>query len=221
MRGRGSKNARQGVVVCLGNGIELVVVATGTRHRGCQEGTRGRIDLFIDQVGKECLLVFLANQLRTDRQEAGCNYVVGPFLIALDRQQVAGYLLSNKLIERFVTVELVDDVIAVSPGMLIDVVLVSARGFSEACDVHPVPSPELAVTGRGEQFVNQLFNDRLPCGLGRCRLDSFSPLRDVFRSWRQAADHKVEASNEDSRCRIADWLKPLFVELCNHVLVDR
>ena len=70
---------------------------------------------------------------------------------------VAGDLLADELVEGFVGVEGLDDVIAVAPGVGLDAVALEGVGFCESDDVEPVAAPFFAVLRRGEEAVDDAF----------------------------------------------------------------
>ena len=70
---------------------------------------------------------------------------------------VAGQLLEDELGKRRVAVERANDVIAIRPGGRPGQVGLVPLALAEPDDVEPVPSPALAVLGRGQQPVDERF----------------------------------------------------------------
>ncbi len=66
-----------GIIVGLGDGVELVIVATrapeGESHRGASEG----VDLVVDAVEEELLAVALVQVHRPEGEETGGDEVLG------------------------------------------------------------------------------------------------------------------------------------------------
>lgn len=132
---RTAKDPGECVIIGHRNRIELVIVTAGTSDRRCEKRASGRIDLLIDKVREEFLLIFFPYRLHADRQESGCDNIIRPFFISRDRQQVASNLFTDEMIERFITIKRVDDIVPVPPRMLVDVIMIPTGRFSKACYV--------------------------------------------------------------------------------------
>ena len=70
-------------------------------------------------------------------------------------KHVAGELLNGKLVEGLVSVERLDDVVAVGPDGSVAVFFV-AVGVGVSGEVKPAAGPAFAVTRRGEEFIDDL-----------------------------------------------------------------
>ena len=144
------KSGIPSVVILLGNGIKLVVVASAASHRQAQEGLGGGPDDFIDGVGSYlgCLRrILVANIIIRAAYQEGCadgnTWVVGCELIPCQ-------MLQNQLIQGLVCVEGVDDVVPKWPGIEDDFIALESTTFTKANHIQPVASPAFSV-GRGVQ----------------------------------------------------------------------
>src|SRR5262249_4136042 len=93
------EDARQGVVVFGGDGVELVVVTASAGDGQAQEGPADHVNLVIDNVGEQLFLVGVAAAPVADGQQAGGDDAVGvdgPLLLC--RQQIAGDLVEDELV---------------------------------------------------------------------------------------------------------------------------
>ena len=109
------------------------------------------------------------------------------------KEHVAGELLFDEARVRLVLVERADHVVAVGPGVAARLVLVVAVRVAVVHDVEPVPSPALAVAGRGEQAVDQLL-----VGVGRAVGDEGL---DLLPGRRQAVQVEGEAADQGGGIR--------------------
>ena len=135
------------------DGVELVIMATGTRHGHTQKRFRRDVHLLVVDVVEHLRLVLLRDRFGTQGQKAG-GHNTAPVGTAIGRaNQVAGNLLANELVIRQVVIEGFDDVVAIAPGVGIAMVLVVAGGVGIACDVEPMASPAFAIARRGEQAI--------------------------------------------------------------------
>ncbi len=105
-------------------------------------------------------------------------------------QLVAGQLLHDELVERLVSIESANHVIAIAEGLGPgNVLLVKALRVCVARHVEPVASPTLAVVRRGQQAIDEPF-----VGVGRLvgqkRVDSSGFGRQPQQIERQAADQR-------------------------------
>lgn len=151
------KDGGEAVVVELLDGIEFMVVAAGAVNGEAKEGGRGGVDHVIEIVG--ALLtdggkVGIADGVvRPRNEEAGSDLNVRIARV----EKVASDLFHHEAIKRKVLIESADDVIAETPCVGADVILLIAVGFSVADDVEPVASPALAIGGRSEEAVDEFF----------------------------------------------------------------
>ena len=149
----GGEDAVKGVVVGGRNRVELVIMATRAGYRQAKEALRRRIDALVD--GIVIVLETLPDGDEAEGREA--RVVLGQV-----RQTVGSELLDDELVVRFISVERVDDVVAVSPrGIegLDRAVTLQALGVGVTGGIEPVASPALAVVGRSEQTVDGALDD--------------------------------------------------------------
>ena len=140
------------VVVHLGDGVELVVVAARAVHRQAEEHPPGRRDHVIEVVVAVLRVVLLAEEhARPHAQHPGRDQRVKARVFYF----VAGELLLHEAVVGLVLVECLDDVIAVTPSVRLIVVVLIAGGIRVAHRIQPVASPAFAVTGRVQQFIDQ------------------------------------------------------------------
>ena len=152
---RRGEDPGQGIVVPGEDRIELVVVAPGAGDGESEHGLGDDFDLLVVNVVQHALLVLLRDRFRAQGQETGGHDAAfvdraGRFR----RKQVSGDLLADEPVVGQVVVERLDDVVAVSPGVRIPVVLVVARGIGVAGDIQPVPAPAFPVERGGQQAVH-------------------------------------------------------------------
>ncbi len=177
----------QRVVVALGNGVELVIVALGAADRQAQEG-RGR--------GRDHVVQIVQPLLQRQFDVGAAHDVVGSGDQKaggrVDARVVAGQLLHDELRIAHVVGEGPNDPIAIRPGVRPGLVRLITVALAETDHVEPVSSPALAVVGRGEQPVDEFF-----IRVGRRVVDE---LLDFIARRRQA--EQVERSAADDRCEI-------------------
>ncbi len=148
------KNAGDGVVVFGGDGIGFVVVASGAAEGESEKGAADGVDPFLpffgdgdaDDLGRE-LQFFPIAGAEADETEGGV--VLRPGI----GEKVVGELADHKLIVGEVVVEGRDDPVAVEKRRALGI----QPRFGDvgvAGEVEPVPSPALAVVGRGEEFLH-------------------------------------------------------------------
>src|SRR5262249_55928806 len=141
----------------LQNRIELVIVAAsavdGQTEKRLPDGTDDVFQfLLTNALPHESALLGGADFVpRPGDEEAG-----GDDAFRRDRlQHIAGDLLPDKLRIRLILIKGANDVIAVAPGVLAQLVALEALTFAEAHDVKPVPAPPLAVMRRGQETIHQ------------------------------------------------------------------
>ena len=151
--GRVSEECRQGIELALGDGIELVVVASGASDGESEENHAGGIGSILGIDG----FVFFRNDPAfvggdVTPMKAGGHQ---PIQVRV-RQQVPGDLLDRKLVEGLVPVEGPDHPIAIGPHLSI-VVDVDTVGVSIARRVQPVAGPMFSPVPRLQQVVHQVL----------------------------------------------------------------
>ena len=152
-RGRAQDTGHR-VVVGRGDGVELVVVATGAADRQGEKGAAHGVDLLVDDVDQHLVRVLFGEHLWSQHQKAGPGDLLEALGVGLCRHQVAGDLFVNEAVEGLVAVERVDDVVAIAEGVGESDVLVEAVRVGIAGDVEPVAAPTLTVVRRGEEPVD-------------------------------------------------------------------
>ncbi len=184
---RALEDARQRVVIRSRNGIELVIVATGTADGLCEEGAADRVDLFIDHIHHQLLLVLLFQIRVAHRQECGGDDLPSPFLGITGGHQIAGNLLHHEAIQRQIAVEGFDDVIAIAPGITQHKSAQRQR-LGIAGDIEPVPTPALAKVRRSEKTIDKFF-----VSINGLVIDERIDLR---RRRRQTNEIKINTANQ-------------------------
>ncbi len=152
------------VVIPLQDGIELVIVAARATNGHAQGRRQARLHSFLLRV--EVLVNFVNSLIVGDvsgrSQETSCGQRLdlvwrGPRARLVIYQLVAGQLLDQKQVNRFVPVEGVDHVVSIFPGNFAIGIPGVAAGIGIACHVQPVASPLLAVVRRSQQAIDQGF----------------------------------------------------------------
>ncbi len=150
------EDGSQGVVVLGRNRVELVVVAASAGDGQSQESLGESVDLLVHQVVDHLGLVLLGDGAGANRQKPGAEHgsnVGIPRLVG--GIEVSGNLILDETIIGEVSIEAVDHVVPVAPGIGHCDVFVQAAGIGVAGDVQPVAAPALPVAGRGQQAVHQ------------------------------------------------------------------
>ena len=136
------------VVVLLEDRVVHVVVAAGAAERHAQEGLAGVVDHVLHPL-------LAAEQLEVPREVAGGAegvQVIGAGFVGREHRD-------DHAVVRLVAVERLDDPVAPVPDVRLAVadLLAPAGPVAVAPDVHPVPSPALAVTRTGQQTIDDLL----------------------------------------------------------------
>ena len=120
-----------------------MIVATGAPHAQAQEDLSRDVGDVVEDVGPLPAGVALVVLVGPQPEVAGRDAKFGVVGIEL----VAGELLGQESIIRFVGIQALDDVVAISPrGGSIGILAVSVR-LGVADQVEPVARPSLAVSG--------------------------------------------------------------------------
>ena len=148
----GGEDPVERVVVLVRDGVELVVVAARAADGKAQEGLAEIIDRIVDD---QVLGARFARREAARRREVsrGDDLLVA-FGLRPRGEQVAGDLLADELVEGFVRVERVDDVVPVFVHLRDRVVRVATRGVGVADDVQPVTAPALPIVRGGQQALD-------------------------------------------------------------------
>ena len=166
-----------------------MVVAARAIHREAEENLAGRGHDVIEAVVAGQLAVSGLVVPNAEPIEAGGDDGVG-----VGRGEfIAGELLAEEAVVRFVGVEGADDVVAEAPRVRLVAVALVAVALGEAHEVEPVAAPLLAVARRVEQTVNQ----QLP----RARRFVGEERLYLGGRWRQTGQIVVSAADQLARRR--------------------
>ncbi len=172
-----------GIEILLGNGVELMVVASGAPNRQAKESGTGHAHHVGQFVGPLLLpeqgVFAVYDILGASHDKAGG----GVF-----SHRVPGNLFKDKAVVGFVLVEGPDYVVAVVVGIGPLVVGLEAGAVGVANDVQPMTGPAFPVTWVLKDFFNELFIGILPF----VRYKSFH----FFGRWQQAQHIQVDPSDE-------------------------
>ena len=160
----GLKDGAQAIVVPLGDGVVLVVVAAGALHREPHHGRGQDLDLVGDDVhalGDEPPLRGVGGIWGGPKKPGGrqpVDQLRGHLFLAVVGQLVSGDLLHQKLRVGLVPVEGPDHVVAVAPGVGPEAVMGSeAFRVGIAGQVQPVTPPALSVVAGVQQPLDHVL----------------------------------------------------------------
>src|SRR5262249_23254155 len=152
------KKRLQPVVISLRQRVEFVIVATGARH-GDAENRRTQT---VNHFRQHFLPVFFGIRVAADHvhwaaaMQAGGNPILGRRLqFSPLRQQIAGNLLNQEAIIRFVFIETSYHVVAIAPSMRSFAVGFVTVGLGITNHIEPVLRPALAILRASEQALHQ------------------------------------------------------------------
>ena len=154
---RAGEDAGERVVVAGRDRVELVVVAPGATDGQTEEPARGDVHLVVHHLELGILHAGLVESLGADGEEAGRDQQLVAFGLVLVGQLVAGDLLMDEPVVRFVGVERADDVVAILPRVGIVQVAVQAGGLAVAGHVEPGAAPLFPEVRRGDQLIHELL----------------------------------------------------------------
>ncbi len=162
------------VVLLLGDGVELVLVALGATGGQAEEHRRKGVGP-VDRVDHPILVIDRA-ALAGGRMRS--NESAGDLILELRLgEQISGELTDDELIERWVLVEQFDDAITVGPHLTI-VVEMQAVSVGVARRIEPHTSPVFAESFRGQQSIEQSFPG-VRVGVGDEGIDLFDGGRET------------------------------------------
>ncbi len=118
-----------------------MIVTSGTVDRHGQKRAAGFVDLLIDDVHQQLFLVGFDDFDVAEDQESDRHQPGGPLFDRVERHEVAGNLFAHEPVVRLVTVERINDVIAIPPGMLREHRIRCADLIRVADEIEPVPRP--------------------------------------------------------------------------------
>ena len=206
------EDARQCIVVALGDWIELMIMAASTGDGEPEEGLRHGVDLFIDEVHGELAAVALVVALGPDGEEARSNDLLALLALVLILQEVTSNLLLDELVIGLVFIEGLNDVVAIAPGMRVEDVGLLATGFGISGDIQPMTAPAFAKAGR----VQILIDDALH-GIRRGVCEKGG---NLIGCWRQAGEVEGKATDQGAAVGIGNGSKALGFEVGEDELVD-
>ena len=168
----------KGVIILAGDGVVFVIVAARAANGQAEDALAEDIDGVFER--QEVVGDRVEAEAPGDGEIAGGGDLVGVLLARQTRgpasDDVAGELLAQEAVIGKVLVERADDLIAIAPGVGHGEVGRLAGGVGIAHQVEPVPTPFLAVVGRGQQPVHQalesigvVISDEVPHLFGRGR----------------------------------------------------
>ena len=212
------------VVFLLRDRLELVVVAFGALERQAQQRRADDLDRALEHVvlvdaDLVRIAVALAGAILGVAQEVSGDQLIDRLgwrtrAATIAGQLVAGQLLADDLIQRPVGVERADDVIAISVGQRpVGIGAEVPVGIGVSRGVEPVLPPPLAVSGRGQQAVDQAF-----VGVqGRVMHE----LRDRLGLRRQAGQVEAEAADHGRAIGVGAEGQPALFERPLNEAIDR
>ena len=183
----------QRVVILLRNGVELMRVAPrAVRRRAGERGHRLRHEVVAVHVVERAR----GSALRAGIERPSPEETQGRRQLWLGRvEHIRRELLADEALPRHIAVQRADDVVAVTPSVRAEDVVLEAMRVCEVNRVEPVARPALAVTRGGEQPVGELADCRLPIAdleLARERLH-------LRRRRRQTDEIEVQPTDERAR----------------------
>ena len=206
---RAHEDAGQCVVVRLGDGVQLVVVAARAGHGHGLKRLGEGVDLvvhhlLVDAVEHHAVPVTLL----AHHVEHGTDERLVDLLVGVDSRgfhHVARDLLPHELIEGQVVVEGADQIVAESPGALGRDVPLVAVGVAVPHHVHPVTRPALAEMGGFEQTVHQALIGAVVRVVDKGL--------DLFGGRRQTGQHQAQAPDQRAPFRPGSRLQPFLLQL--------
>ncbi len=181
---RAAQDARHGVVVAGGDGIELVVVTAGAADRHAEEGAAQRIELLIDDVHAQHPLVLLLVVRGSEHEKSGGGDLAAALRGVFKRQHISGDLLADHAVDGCVASDGVEDVVTEAPRVFEGQRAPAARGFGKACHVQPVRGEALGKGGAGQHGIDERF---------------VVVVRQVLGVRRQAGEVKGQAAQQGAR----------------------
>ena len=207
---RGGKIRLQAVIVLLQDRIDFVVVAAGAADGQPEDGGAddvGALDEdFVAADGDVLVAGIAADRAEAVKPRGGCQLGI------VRRDFVAGDLLGEKLVERFVAVQRVDHVVAEAPGFRKTAVILEALGLGEAHHVEPVAREMLAVVRTREQAIDDAL-----VSVGRFVGEEG---HRFLRCRRQAGEIEVNAAEELGLGRGGGGREGVRLQLCEHETIN-
>ena len=155
----GHEDGPKGVIIALGDGLQLVVVASGTGHGGRQEDFREGVHLVInhllmDPVEVQAAAVAMLSKVIKHGPDQAFIRACGGIDTRLFKQ-VASQLLFQELVETDVGIEGPNQIIAIFVRALGRVVPLISISVGVSNGVHPVACKPLAEVRRGQHLIHQ------------------------------------------------------------------
>jgi hypothetical protein len=126
---------------------------------------------------------------------------------------IAGELFADELVVGLVSVERIDDIIAVTPGMVTNPIVFETLAFAEAHHIEPMPRPAFAMLRRSEQPIDHALEGIRPLAAEK----SF----DFLGSGREANEVEVNAANKNTTIGFAAGFQSVLFQLGAGKSIDR
>lgn len=218
------KKRLERIVILLRDRLELVVMTLRALDRQAEQA--GADDLHrgferVIAVGADLVRVAVALAraiLAVAKEVSGFEQFDDPQRRGLTRlpagQFIAGQLLANELIERFVVVQRADDIVAIAVGeRTVAVGVEVAVRVGIARGIEPVLAPALAVARR----IQVTFHHPSVSA----RLLVCHEARDLFRRWRQSGQDEGSAADERETIGLAPLRETGFLQPAGDETIDR
>ena len=121
-----------------------MVMAAGTADGHREKSPPHSLDLFIDHLHPQQFLVLQLIVVRAKCEKTGSHESLVLLGRCSRRQQVAGDLLEDEIVERLVAIKGIDDVVPVTPCIPKHQAASTSAALGEAGHIQPVPPPGLA-----------------------------------------------------------------------------
>ena len=209
------EHAGEGVVVFVGNGVELVVVAAGTAHGQPEKRLAEGVDAVVHPVGLVLRNVDRPMHRLAQKPEsraddrlvrAGLRIDPWPF------DEIAGNLLADELVVGQVVVERLHDPVAILPGVGDPIIELVSPRLAIPRHVEPVPREPLAIVGRGEELVDVVVEGM--------RVGIRSHPCDVSGKSRKAGEDLGRSTHEHLTGGFCRRLEPSRLEPREHEAID-
>ena len=131
-----------------------MIVAARATNGETEERAANGVNLLIHRVEMQLLLVALREHLRPQREEGGGNHLIAALLGSFCGHQISRDLLAYEVVERFVVIEGINDVVPVTPGLVEGVVAVTAVRVGVSHEVQPVAAPFFTELRTAEELLD-------------------------------------------------------------------
>ena len=156
-RFRAAEDARHGVVVAGGDGVEFVIMAAGAADGHAEEGAAQCVELLIDDVHAQHALVLLLVVRGAEHEETGGSHLTAALRCIFKRQHISGDLLADHAVDGRIVADGFEDVVPEAPRILEGQRAPAAGGFGKAGHVQPVGGEALGESGCGQHRIHECF----------------------------------------------------------------